>query len=387
METALSVALTIGAGMLIHSFLRLQDVPLGFEPDGVLTAQTNLPPSYSTGLSQTEFYRGLLDRIRFMSRVESAAATTMLPAAERPLHDPFSVEGRPWQPFGAGRVPQFLNHQAVSTDYFRTMGIGLQKGRVFGAQDRNGSQSVAIVNETLVRGFWPGENPIGKHLIIGAPQPGVPWLTIVGVVQDVRSGGAAAESLPELYTPMAQDPAAAMALVVRTNGNNPANAAMELRDAVAAMDRGIPLEGVATYSELLADQLGPRRYEMFLLAEFGGLALVLAAVGLYGVVSYGVTQRTREIGLRMAFGASASEVTEMVLRQALLLAGCGLSMGIAISIAFRQVLASEIFGIRFVDVPVYAGVSLLLLSVALAAAILPARRAASIDPMQALRSE
>jgi putative ABC transport system permease protein len=387
METALSVALTIGAGMLIHSFLRLREVPLGFEPDGVLTAQINLPPSYSTARLQTEFYAGVLERVRFMSHVEGAATTTMLPAAERPLHDPFSVEGRPWQPFGAGRVPQFLNHQSVSTDYFRTMGIELRKGRVFGAQDRKGSQSAAIVNETLVRGFWPGENPIGKHLIIGAPQPGVPWLTVVGVVQDVRSGGATAETLPELYTPMAQNPAAAMALVIRTNGNDPANAAIELRDAVAALDRGIPLERVATYGELLGDQLGPRRYEMFLLATFGGLALLLAVVGLYGVVSYAVTQRTQEIGLRMAFGASATEVTGMVLRQALWLAGCGIGMGIAIAIAFRQILASEIFGISLVDIPVCAGVSLFLLSTALAAAIVPARRAASIDPMQALRTE
>ncbi len=386
-EMASSVALTIGAGTLIHSFLRLHEISLGFQPDRVLTAQINLAPSYSTGSSQMEFYAELLDRVRSMPRVESAATTTMLPAAERPVHDPFSVEGRPWQPFGAGQVPQFLNHQAVSTDYFRAMGIGLQEGRVFAAHDTNGSQAVAIVNETLVRGFWPGENPIGKHLLIGAPQPGVPWLTVVGVVQDVRSGGATAETLPELYTPMAQNPAAAMALVVRTNENDPANTALEVRDALAAMDRNIPLERLATYDELLDDQLGPRRYETFLLATFGGLALLLAAVGLYGVVSHAVSQRTREIGLRMAFGASAGEVTGMVLRQALLLAGCGLGMGIPISVAFRRVLASEIFGVSLVDVPVYVCVSLVLLSVTLVATILPAWRAASIDPMLALRTE
>jgi putative ABC transport system permease protein len=221
--------------------------------------------------------------------------------------------------------------------------------------------------------------------MIGAPRASIPWLTIVGVVADVRSGGATAETLPELYTPLAPTPATAMALVVRTKGDDPAKATGGLRDAVRGMDRGIALEGVATYTELLASQLAPRRYEMFQLATFAGLALLLAAVGLYGVVSYAVTQRTGEIGLRI--GASASDVTEMVLRQAFLLAGCGLGIGIAISVVFRQILAREIFGIRFVDLPVYAGVSVLLLSVALAAAILPARRAASIDPMQALRTE
>ena len=167
-ETALSVTLLLGAGMLIHSFLRLQEVPLGFQPNGILTAEINLPPSYSTGTTHSQFYERLLAQVRSIAANKGVAATTLLPASDRLLHDPFSIEGRPWEPFGAARVPQFANHQAVSTDYFRVMGIAVRQGRVFSTQDKDGSQPVAIVNETLVRGFWPGENPIGKHLILAA---------------------------------------------------------------------------------------------------------------------------------------------------------------------------------------------------------------------------
>jgi putative ABC transport system permease protein len=386
-ETALSVTLLLGVGMLIHSFLRLQEVPLGFQPNGILTAQINLPSSYSTGTTQSQFYERLLEQVRSIAANKGVAATTLLPASDRLLHDPFSIEGRPWEPFGAARVPQFGNHQAVSTDYFRVMGIAVRHGRVFSTQDKDGSQPVAIVNETLVRGFWPGENPIGKHLILGAPRPGIPWLTIVGVVADVRSGGATAETFPEIYTPMTQTPSAAMALLLDTKVNDPATVANDLRDAVRAIDRGIPLERVATYEELLGTQFAPRRYQMFLLAAFAGLALLLAAVGLYGVVSYAVTQREGEIGLRMAFGASLQDVTAMVLKQAFLLTASGVGIGVAMSLLTRHILANEIFGIQFLDLPVYVGVILLLATVALAAAAFPARRAASIDPMQTLRME
>jgi predicted permease len=386
-ETALSVTLLLGAGMLIHSFLRLRYVPLGFEPHGILTAQMNLPPSYSTGTAQSQFYERVLEQVRSIAAVKDVAATTMLPASDRLLHDPFSIEGRAWQPFGVARVPQFANHQAVSPDYFRVMGIALQQGRIFSAQDKDGSQPVVMVNETLVRGFWPGERPIGKHLVLGAPRPGIPWQMVVGVVADVRSGGATAETLPEIYTPMTQTPSAAMALVLDTKVNDPPRVANDLRDAVRAIDRGIPLEQMATYEELLGTQFAARRYQMFLLAAFAGLALLLAAVGLYGVISYAVTQRKGEIGLRMALGASLQDVTVMVLKQAFLLAGFGLAIGMAMSLLTRQILANEIFGIHFLDLPVYVGVILLLPTVALAAAAFPARRAASIDPMQTLRME
>ena len=186
---------------------------------------------------------------------------------------------------------------------------------------------------------------------------------------------------------MTQTPSAAMAIVLDTKVHDPATVANDLRDAVRAIDRGIPFERVATYEELLGTQFAARRYQMFLLAAFAGLALLLAAVGLYGVVSYAVTQRKGEIGLRMAFGASLQDVTAMVLKQAFLLAGSGVGIGMAMSLLTRKILANEIFGIQFLDLPVYVGVILLLATVALAAAAFPARRAASIDPMQTLRME
>lgn len=383
----MSVTLLAGAGILIHSFLRLQEVPLGFEPNGILTAQINLPPSYPSGTAQSQFYEGVLEQVGSMAAIKGVAATTMLPASDRALHDPFSIEGRPWQPFGAERVPQFANHQAVSTEYFRVMGIAVREGRVFSTQDKDGSEQVAIVNQKLVSGFWPGENPIGKHLVLGAPQPGIPWLTVVGVAADVRSRGATAETLPEIYTPMMQTPSAGMAVVLQTKMNDPAEVANDLRHAVLAVDRGIPLEQVATYEELLGTQFAPRRYQMLLLAAFAGLALLLAAVGLYGVVSYAVAQRKGEIGLRMAFGASLQDVTAIVLKQAFLLVGSGLGIGMAMSLLTRRILANEILGVQFLDLPVYVGVTLVLAVVALAAAALPARRAAAIDPMQTLRME
>jgi putative ABC transport system permease protein len=209
----------------------------------------------------------------------------------------------------------------------------------------------------------------------------------VGVVADVRSGGSTAETFPEIYTPMTQTPSAAMALVMDTKLKDAARVTNDLRDAVGVIDRGIPLERVATYGELLATQLAPRRYQMLLLDAFAGLALLLAAVGLYGVVSYAVTQRKGEIGLRMAFGASGQDVIAMVLRQAFLLAGSGLGIGMAMSLLTRQILANEVFGIHFLDPPVYLGVVFLVFSITLAAALVPARRAALIDPTQTLRME
>lgn len=386
-ETALSVALVAGAGLLVHSFLLLRQVPLGFTPERLLTAQISLPSgAYATGTLQREFYEELLQRLRSTPNVDVAAVTSMLPVAEPPLHDPFSIEGRPWQPYGADRVPQFTNHQAVSRDYFRGLQISLKGGRFFNDGDRADSQAVVIVNETMVRGFWPGEDPIGKHMMLGAPRPGG-WLTIVGVVGDVRSGGANADFVPEFYTPFAQTPTAEMALVLRTKRGGPAEILGSAQAAVAALDHGIPLYNVATYDDILAEQLGPRRYEMLLLTAFGGLALVLAAVGLYGVVSYAVAQRTQEMGLRMAFGASKNDIVALVLRQALLLTGYGLFAGVALAVSFRQAMTAVLFEVRFLDLPVYGGVTVTMFMVALAAAYFPARRAASINPMDALRSE
>jgi ABC-type antimicrobial peptide transport system permease subunit len=210
---------------------------------------------------------------------------------------------------------------------------------------------------------------------------------VIGVVRDVRSGGANSDLVPELYTPLPQTPNAAMALVLRTKRGNPASVLNGVRAAVGTLDRGIPLHSVATYDEILAAQVGLRRYEVLLLTSFGVLALVLAGVGLHGVVSYAVGQRTQEMGLRMAFGANRNDVVLLVLRQALVLTVYGLFAGMVLALSLRQVLAATLFEVRSFDLPVYVGVTVTLLSTAFVAVYFPARRAGSTNPTQALRSE
>jgi predicted permease len=385
-ETALSVALVICAGLLLHSFVLLRQAPLGFDPNQTLTAWIELPASYQTPVQQIFFYETLLSRIKAIPDVQSVATTTMLPVVEQARHNPFSIEGRVWQPTGHDQVAQFTNNQAVSTDYFRTLHIPLKRGRLFTAGDRDGTQPVAVINETLVRGFWPTQDPIGKHILIGAPRPGAPWLTIVGVVGDVRSSGANAAPAPELYTPL-QTASVSTALVLRTRTSDPEKLVSQLRSEVVTIDRGVALYAVQTYDDIIAQTLGPRRYEMLLLSSFACLALLLAAIGIYGVISYSVNQRSQEMGLRMAFGATPQDLSKLVLRQALLLSTVGLLLGIALGLASHKLLTSALFGISFVDLPVYAAVVLTILAVSLLAAYLPARRAASLDPMTTLRAE
>ena len=386
-ETALSVALVLCAGLLLHSFVLLRQAPLGFDPNQTLTAWIELPTSYQTPVQQSWFYETLLERVKAIPDVQSVATTTMLPVEEQARHNPFSIEGRPWQPTGHDQVSQFANNQAVSTDYFRTLHIPLKRGRSLTAEDRAGTQPVAVINETLVRGFWPNEDPIGKHILMGAPRPGAPWLTIVGVVGDVRSSGANAAPAPELYTPRLQTPSASTALVLRTHTPAPEKLVTQLRSEVAAIDRGVALYAVQTYDDIFAQTLGPRRHEMLLLSSFASVALLLAAIGIYGVISYSVSQRSQEMGLRMAFGATPQDLSKLVLRQALLLSTAGLLLGIALGLASHKLLAAALFGINFIDLPVYAAVVITILAVSLLAAYLPARRAAHLDPMTTLRAE
>jgi putative ABC transport system permease protein len=386
-ETALSVTLVICAGLLLHSFVLLRQAPLGFDPSQTLTAWIELPMSYKTPVQESSFYETLLDRVKAIPDVQSVATTTMLPVEGQAHHSPFSIEGRAWQPTGHDQIPQFANNQAVGADYFRTLHIPLTRGRLLTPDDRDGTQPVAVINETLVRGFWPNEDPIGKHILLGAPRPGAPWLTIVGVVGDVRSGGANAAPAPELYTSSRQAPSPSTALLLRTRTPDPEKLATQLRSEVAAIDRGVALYAVQTYDDIFAQTLGPRRYEMLLLSCFACLALLLAAIGIYGVISYSVSQRAQEMGLRMAFGATPQDLSKLVLRQALLLATVGLLLGIALGLASHKLLAAALFGVSFVDLPVYAGVVLTILAVSLLAAYLPARRAARFDPMTTLRAE
>ena len=387
-ETALSVSLAIGVGLLLHSFILLERVPLGFNPEGLITGRISLPSSaYRTNQQIAAFWSELARRVAARPDIHAFGIASSLPVADNPNHDPFSIEGRSWRPFGAAGIPQFTNTQAVSESYFRATGIPLLKGRLLSDSDREGSQRVAIVNDAMVRGFWPEEDPIGKHILLGAPRPDAPWLTIVGVVGDVRSAGPESDILPEIYTSILQTPRASAAVVVRPESAGANNVIATVRGAVQSIDKSVPLHEVAPYDQLLSGSFATRRYYLLLLSGFGGLALVLAAIGTYGVISYSVALRTPEIGIRLAFGAPRSNVLGAVIGQGLRLAGAGVVLGLLAALGLSRFLASYLFGVRTTDPLTYCSVALVLMLTALAASYFPARRAASVDPMQALRAE
>jgi putative ABC transport system permease protein len=293
---------------------------------------------------------------------------------------------RPWRPQGADGVPQVANFQRVGADYFGTLRIPFITGRDFSEYDLANAPPVAIVNTTLVRGFWPGRDPIGQHIMMGAPRPGAPWLTIVGVVGDVRSAALGAAPIPQIYVPRTQHPARTMTLVLDTS-RNPNEAAASVRDILRGLDRGLPLYAVASMNEILGRSVASQRYNAVLLALFALLAVSLSAVGIYGVISYSVSRRTRDIGVRMALGAQKTHVIRIVVEQGLRLTLIGVGIGIVGALALTRFLSSLLYGVKPTDPVTFVAVSLLLTGIALLACYIPARRAARVDPVVALRYE
>jgi predicted permease len=386
MEVALSFSLVVGAGLLIRSFARLRSVSPGFNPERVLTAQISLPPSaYPKDPQVAAFYSRLLERLKSLPGVKSASLCSVLPFTGT-VRDPFSIEGRPWQPEGANGTPQVTNYQVISPDYFRTMQIPLLRGREFRAFDGAEAPPVAIVNQTMARGFWPDGDPIGRHIMLGAPRPGAPWLTIVGIVEDVRNSGLDSTPLPQIYTSQFQTPSRTTAIVMRTS-LDPDSIVASVRHELLALDRDRPLYSVVSMQELVSDSIAPRRYYMLLLGGFAALALVLAAIGIYGVISYSVAQRTHEIGIRMALGAQRGDVLRRVVGHGLALTLIGVGVGLAGAFAMTRFLSSLLYDMRPTDPLTFAVVTLGLLGVAAMASYIPARRATRVDPMVALRYE
>jgi putative ABC transport system permease protein len=390
-EMAVALVLLVGAGLLIKSFARLQQVSPGFQPQGVLSMQLTLPEAKYREPQQREiFYRQLLEQLGAMPGVEAAGATTVLPMSGTNQSGSFQIEGQQLplnvsSPHGDRWMP--------SDDYFQTMGIPLVKGRYFDARDATDSPPVVIVSEALARKYWPGEDPVGKRVTFDR----VPntqdqrWREVVGVVGHVRNEGLEGESRGQYYVPYAQRPNSPdLFLVVRTDAD-PSTLAPAVRGAVANVDRDLPVYRVTTMEKMVAESLMQRRFSMFLFGVFAALALALAVVGLYGVMSYAVAQRTHEIGLRMALGAQSGDVLRMVVGQGMLLAAVGLGLGllVALLLAFllSRVMSSLLFGVSAADPLTYAGIALLLSSVAFLASYLPARRATRVDPMVALRYE
>jgi putative ABC transport system permease protein len=381
-EVALSLVLLVGAGLLVKSFWRLRNTNPGFNPQRVLSASVSLPEvKYSKDEQLVQFYRQALGRAAALPGVEAAAAIMPLPLGSNDINISFMAEDRP-DP-GPGSRP-VAGTRVITPDYLRVMGVPLLRGRAFNDRDTADAPKVLIVNETLARQLFPGEDPLGKRLAIGLNSI---HGEIVGVVGDVHSRGLEREAGLELYVPYEQTPFNSMQLVLRTKEGDPAALAAPLRAAVREIDKDVPLYEVKTMEQLVADSVARQRFSMTLLAAFAGLALALAAVGIFSVMSFLVAQRTHEIGVRVALGAQARDILRMVVRYGMGLALAGVAAGLAGAFALTRLMSGLLYGVSATDPVTFAGVSLLLVVVALAACLVPARRATKVDPMVALRYE
>ncbi len=386
-EMALALVLLAGAGLLIGSFARLAGVDPGFRPARVLTVQLSLPrPQYKESVRQAAFAEDLLGRAAALPGVRAAGLVSALPLADHSPQILFTVEKRPVA--SPAQAPH-SNYRVVSPGYFAAMGIPLRSGRPFTAADREGAPRVILLNETMAKTLFPHENPLGRRLTLGVPEPGEApeWVTVVGVVGDVRHTALKEESGMEMYWPFAQEPTADFTLILAASGGNVGALAAPARQAVQAVDPNLPVFHVRPLSEVVADALAPARLSTVLFGLFAALALALAAVGLYGVMSYAVAERRREIGIRMALGADRAGVFRLVLTQAMGVALLGVVVGLAGSLAATRLLASLLYGVGTADALTFPAVAVLLLAVALLASYLPARRATAVDPLAAIRGE
>ena len=381
-EVALSLVLLVGAGLLIRSFVYLLNSSPGFDTQSVLITDIPLSRSrYATGEQQAAFAQQAIERARELPGVAAAAAVNIVPLSGNGRQSSFTIEGRP---VAHGQEPDG-EVTTVTPDYFRVMGIPLKSGRVFTEQDRKDTPPVVIISETLARRNFPGEDALGKRLVLDDEKPPS---EIIGIVGDVRHEGLEKEAYPGYYLSYYQSPERQVNLIVRSApGVDPATLQMPVRNVVKQIDKDQLVWETKTMEQLRAESVARRRFNMMLLGIFAALALALAAVGIYGVMSYSVTQRTHEIGIRIALGAQASDVLRMVVRQGMTLALIGVGIGLLAAFAVTRVMASLLYGVTATDALTFAGVSLLLAGIALLACLIPARRATRVDPMVALRYE
>jgi predicted permease len=384
LEVALSLVLLIGAGLMIKSFSRLQKVELGFNPDRLLSMNIQLSRTKYQGPLSTQFFRQLIERVEAMPGVESAGATTAIFIDALPNSTNFTVEGMPPTP-AAEQIETPVD--SVTPSYFRTMGIGLLQGREFTEQDGLESPPVAIINNTFARRFWPGESPLGRRYKFGDSNSNAPWMTIVGVVDDMRRTGLDVDVRCETFLPYTQRRFIGfLSLVVRAK-SDPRGIATAVRDQVWSIDPGQPVSHIRTMDQMLDGMMAQRRLNMVLFALFGAVALVLAAVGVYGVISYSVTQRTHEIGIRMALGAGRADVLKLIVRNGMTLVLIGVGLGLIAAFALTRLMTTLLFEVSATDLATFAAISGILSAVGLAACFVPALRAIKVDPMVALRYE
>jgi predicted permease len=390
-EIALALVLLTGAGLLIRSAIALNDVDPGFDPRGVIAGRVSLPAvDYESPEQVTRAFERIEEHLTAMPGVAAGGLVSAAPL-ENASSNGLVPEGRPLD------ISSSINSlmRLVTPGYFATMGIELVRGRTFTATDRRGAPLVMVINETLAREAFPGQDAVGKRIACCEPGPdGSPnWKEIVGVVKDVYANGLDQTPEPEFYLPMVQAPVAAWSWTDRTmtvavRARTEAIPLMApLRRAIAEVDPGLPLYNLGTMQGRLTESLAQSRFSTTLLTVFGAIALLLAAIGVYGVISYGVTQRSQEIGIRMALGARRADVLGMVVRHGALLAGIGLAVGLAGALIMSRLLSSLLFRVSPTDPPTFAVGMVVLSAVAVLAAALPARRAARTDPMVALRNE
>jgi putative ABC transport system permease protein len=379
-ESAIAMALLIAAGLLVNSFFHLRRVDAGFDSGNVLVGELSLPEArYPTGEARTAFLDSLLPELRRLPGVIAAGVTDVLPESGDFDQRMMEVEGRSFPPGTEPNPDQY----AVTPGYFRAMGIALRRGRFFAPEDDATHGPVALVNEVMAQRLWPGEDPVGRKVRLGSTQP---WRTIAGVVGDVYQYGLDSGKTMQIYLPYAQFRVQDLTLVMRTSGD-PLAQAPAARAALKAIDAEIPLAKVTTMDRVMADSVAGRRFSMLLLASLGGCAVLLAAIGIYGVSSYSVTQRTAEFGIRMALGAQPGNVIRLVMGANLVRIVAGTAVGLCMSLAGTRLLAGLLFGVSPVDPVTFAGAAGILVGVATIASYVPARRATRVDPMTALRNE
>lgn len=378
-QVALSMVLLVGSGLLLRSFLQIRKAPPGFDPSSTLTMQITLPRArYSEPEQMIAFYRGVLRQVRNLPGVVAATFSTAEPVA--PTHfAPVLFEGQPAVPLGRRPI---VNLQQFSPDYLKVTRVPLVAGRMFNEHDDTQSSPVALVNELTVRRYWPSGNPLGKRVWIGnLPRP----YEVVGVLGDTRNNGLAAATLPEVMLPFPQMTVPYLALSLRTT-TDPYSVLPAVRREIAVIDCDQPVTEVKTMKELIASLSADRRFSLFLIGLLSASAFFLAVVGIYGVIAYGVVQRTPELGIRIALGASRRDILRLVIANGMALTAVGILLGAVTSLVLTRVTSNLLYQTSATDPPAYLAGALVFLAAALFAAYLPARRATNIDPAAILRS-
>ncbi len=382
-QVAMTLVLLIGATITIQTLIGMQRIDPGFDTDRALTMRVRLSTSkYPERRQRVAFQDEVLQRVAALPQVEAVGGVAFLPLDFSTSYMGFEIEGR------APAAPDerlFANDNKVTPGYFAAMGIPLLRGRPFNRGDSEDTPKVIAINQTMAERFWPGDDPVGRRVLLDPEEEG-DWATIVAVVGDVRHRLLTRDVDPQIYIPQGQQATRAISLIVRTPGE-PSAVAAAVRETIWSVDPGMPIGGARTLQEVVAQSLGPFQIVSGLLSLFGLLALLLACVGLYGVVAYSVSRRVNEFGIRMALGAERSDILTLVMRHGAILAGIGVVIGLVISVALTRVMAAAVAGAEQPGIPTFGGVALLLIAVALAASYLPARRAAQVEPVTALRYE